>query len=291
MALSFFSLAIAANAQPKLDLQAHRGGRGLMPENTIPAMLHAVDLGVRTLELDCVISADNKVLVSHDVFMNADIMQRPDGSDIAKAEEKQYVLYKMPYDSIRRYVEGAKPYPQFPEQARIKTYKPLLSALIDSVEAHVRAHHLKPVYYNIETKSTPAGDRLYHPVPGEFVQLLMAVIKEKGIAARVTIQSFDPRTLQVLHQQYPNIKTSLLVANKDSFETNIANLGFTPDTYSPAYQLVDATLVKKAHDRHVQVLPWTVNNEADMQKLASLGVDGLISDYPDRLIKLFGKYQ
>src|SRR6201991_2450827 len=92
-----------ADAQPVLDLQAHRGGRGLMPENSIPAMLHAIDLGVRTLELDCVISADGKVVVSHDLYMSSAFMLKPDGSEIAKEEEKQYALYKMTYDSISRF--------------------------------------------------------------------------------------------------------------------------------------------------------------------------------------------
>src|ERR1700754_2440381 len=90
-------------AQQKLDVQAHRGGRGLMPENSIPAMLHAIDLGVRTLELDCVISADGKVVVSHDLYMSSAFMLKPDGSEIAKEEEKQYALYKMTYDSISRF--------------------------------------------------------------------------------------------------------------------------------------------------------------------------------------------
>src|SRR6266567_4750683 len=98
---AFCGGAVLATAQPKLDVQGHRGGRGLMPENSIPAMLHAVELGVRTLELDCVISADGKVVVSHDVYMNAAIMLKPDGSEISKEEEQQYALYKMTYDSIR----------------------------------------------------------------------------------------------------------------------------------------------------------------------------------------------
>ena len=282
---------IAVAQVPQLDLQAHRGGRGLMPENSIPAMLHGVALGARTLELDCVISADGKVVVSHDVFMSSDIMLKPDGSAITKSEEKQYALYKMTYDSIRRFQEGVKPHPKFPEQASVRTYKPLLADLIDSVEAYVKVHHLKPVYYNMETKSSPEGDDLYHPKPERFMALVMEVVRLKGIAARVTIQSFDPRTLQVLHRTDPGVATALLVENKDGFVSNIDRLGFTPSIYSPYYLLVNADLVKEAHDRKVAVLPWTVNTEADMKTMAALGVDGIISDYPDRLVKVFGSYQ
>jgi len=291
VALMALTMSFSTYAQPKLDLQAHRGGRGLMPENSIPAMLHAVELGARTLELDCVISSDGRVVVSHDVFMNADIMSEPDGSSILKNEEKSYVLYKMTYDSIRRFPEGFYPNPKFPEQARVVTYKPLLADLIDSVETYVREHHLKPVYYNMETKSTPGGDDIYHPKPRRFVKLLLDVIKSKGIASRVTIQSFDPRTLQVLHKMDAGTVTALLVENRDGLARNIERLGFTPTIYSPYYLLVNADLVKEAHDRKVAVLPWTVNEEKDMKAMADLGVDGIISDYPDRLVKLFGSYQ
>lgn len=284
-------LATAAAAQQPLDIQAHRGGRALMPENTIPAMINAVNLGARTLELDCVISSDKQVVVSHDVYMSADFMRKPDGSDIDKASEKQYALYRMTYDSIRTYVEGTRPHPQFPQQAKFATYKPLLSALVDSVEAYTKAHHLKPMYYNMETKCSPDGDNVFHPAPEAFVRLVMGVIKAKGIATRVTIQSFDPRTLVIIHRDYPEMKTALLIANKEPFETNISNLGFKPTIYSPAYNLVTAALVKEAHAQGVKVLPWTVNTAQDMQAQASLGVDGIITDDPATLVKLFGSYQ
>jgi len=244
-------------------------------------MLHAVDLGVRTLELDCTISADGKVVISHDVYMSSDIMVKPDGSLISKQEEKQYALYKMTYDSIRLFAEGVKPHPQFPGQMKVRTYKPLLADLIDSVEGYVKRHHLKPVYYNMETKSSPAGDNIYHPGPEKFMALVMEVVKAKGITCRVIIQSFDPRTLQILHKTDSQQPTALLIGNK----------AFNPTIYSPYYALVNADLVKKAHDNKILVLPWTINEEADMKVMADLGVDGIISDYPDRLVKLFGNYQ
>jgi glycerophosphoryl diester phosphodiesterase len=143
----------------------------------------------------------------------------------------------------------------------------------------------------METKSSPDGDDIAHPGPERFVSLLMGVVRAKGIAGRVTIQSFDPRTLQVLHRQDPQQTTALLVENKESFENNIADLGFTPSIYSPNFLLVTAELVKKAHEKKVAVLPWTVNKITDMQAQAELGVDGMISDYPDRLVQLFGSYQ
>jgi glycerophosphoryl diester phosphodiesterase len=278
-----------ASAQ-QLDIQGHRGGRGLMPENSIPAMINGVRVGVQTLELDTHITGDGKVMVSHDGFMTATIMQKPDGSNITKAEEKNYVLYKMSYDSIRQFIEGVKPYPAFPQQQKIKTYKPLLAELIDSVEAYTKANHLKPVYYNIETKSNPALDNIENPVPTVFVKLLMQVINQKHITDRVIIQSFDARTLQVLHQQMPKVKTAYLVQAGD-YDSSIKLLGFNPTILSPEQKIVTADMVTTAHKNNVKVIPWTVNDETAMKALADLKVDGLISDYPDRLVKLFGSYQ
>jgi glycerophosphoryl diester phosphodiesterase len=145
-------LSGTAFSQHKLDVQAHRGGMALLPENTIPAMLNAIKLGVKTLELDVVISKDGKVVVSHDPYMWAAFMSRPDGTEITKEEEKGLSLFQMPYDSIRGYSSGIKPHPMFPGQQHLKTHKPLLSELIDSVGSYVKKNRLKPVYYNIETK-------------------------------------------------------------------------------------------------------------------------------------------
>ncbi|MBE9464405.1 glycerophosphodiester phosphodiesterase family protein [Dyadobacter subterraneus] len=284
-------LSTTAFAQQKLDVQAHRGGMALYPENTVTSMINAVKLGAKTLELDCVISADGKVVVSHDSYMSSDFMLKPDGSQISKSEEKSLALYKMPYDSIRKFDGGSKPHPRFPEQKKMKTYKPLLSDLIDSVEVYVKKNKLKPVYYNMETKISPAGDGVYNPTPDVFVSLVMDVIKKKKIENRTTIQSFDARTLQILHKENAKVKLAFLLMNKDSFDDNITKLGFKPDIYSPYYTLVNEELVKKAHENKVQVLPWTVDEEKDMSQLATYGVDGIITNQPDRMIKLFGSYQ
>ena len=289
--LPFCCMLFNATAQQKMDTHAHRGGRGNMPENTIPAMLNAVKLGVKTLELDCVISKDNQVVVSHDTYMSADFMTKPDGSPISKAEEKNLLIYTMPYDSVKLYDSGIKPHAQFPAQQKMKTYKPLLADLIDSVERYVKINHLKPVYYNLEIKSAPTGDLVQHPNPEEFVKLAMNVLNQKKVAKRVTIQSFDTRPLLVLHQKYPKQTLSYLTASKDSFAQSMTKLGFTPQIVSPYYTMIDNNFVSQAHQAHVQVLPWTVNDEESMKKMEELKVDGIISDFPDKLIAIFGSYQ
>ncbi|WP_214072303.1 glycerophosphodiester phosphodiesterase family protein [Mucilaginibacter sp. dw_454] len=281
---------LSAKAQQTFDTEAHRGGRGLMPENTTQSMMNGVRIGARTMELDTYITADGKVVVSHDPDMNSLFMLKPDGSEISKDEQKQYMLLKMNYADIRQFIEGVKDYPAFPEQQKVKTYKPLLSELIDSVENYTKTHHLKPVYYNIETKSNFGKDGIENPIPTVFVQTLMAVINQKHITDRVIIQSFDPRTLQVLHQTMPNVKTAFLISKGD-YEGSIKILGFTPTILSPEEKIVTPDMVASAHQNHTQVIPWTVNDEARMKVLADMEVDGLISDYPDRLVKVFGSYQ
>ncbi|WP_121809606.1 glycerophosphodiester phosphodiesterase [Mucilaginibacter kameinonensis] len=266
---------------PSFSAEAHRGGRGLMPENTIPAMKNGIDLGVTTLEMDTHITADGEVVLSHDEYINPLFSLTPDGKEISNEEGKNLILYKMKYEDLKKYDVGSKFYSKFPRQKKLKTYMPLLSELIDSVQNYIKINHKKPVFYNIETKCSPAGDGIYNPGPQEFVDKLMAVLIKKKILPYVVIQSFDKRTLQIIHKQYPDVRTSYLIENKKSFEDNMTDLGFTPFILSPAYKLVNADLVKKCHDAKIKVLPWTVNTKDEIEQLKALGVDGVISDYPD----------
>jgi len=271
----------------ELDKEAHRGGRGLMPENTIPAMLHAIDLDVTTLEMDTHISRDGQVVVSHDPYFNENITTTPEGKSLTKEEAKQRLLYTMSYDSIAKYDVGLKPYPAFPRQQKIAVHKPLLSALIEATETHAKQKG-KSVAYNIEIKSKQGGEGKLHPPVEEFVDRVMQVINEKGIASRTIIQSFDPRALQVMHKKYPQVATSLLIeANeKRSLDEQLLQLGFTPSAYSPNSSLVTPALVRQCHDKNMKVIPWTVNDLSEMKRLKQMGVDGIISDYPNLFAEL-----
>jgi glycerophosphoryl diester phosphodiesterase len=161
--------------------------------------------------------------------------------------------------------------------------KPLLSEVIDAVNTDMMTRRRPFPLYNIETKTMPATDNIFHPAPAEFVELLMAVIKEKRIEEITTIQSFDFRTLQYLHRHYPEMKTAMLIENTDkrSLDEQIKALGFTPTICSPAYQLVNAELIKKCHEKKIKIIPWTVNDKAKIEELKKMGVDGIITDYPD----------
>jgi glycerophosphoryl diester phosphodiesterase len=264
------------------DMQAHRGGRGLMPENTIPAMLNAIDLGVTTLEMDVVISADKKVVVSHDPYFNENITTTPEGKFLTKAEAGQRLLYNMTYDSISKYDVGLKPHPGFPRQKKMAARKPLLDELLTATEAYAASQH-KTIAYNIEIKSKPENDGKKHPAVEPFTDLVMAVIIAHNTGARTTIQSFDPRALQVMHRKYPAISTSLLIEDSDKrpLAEQLAELGFTPTTYSPHFSLVTPALIKQCHEKNITVIPWTVNSLAELQRLKDMGTDGIITDYPD----------
>jgi glycerophosphoryl diester phosphodiesterase len=283
LAVYFLCLTMAQAQERSIDWQGHRGCRGLYPENTIQAMLKAIDLGVSTLELDVVITKDKQVILSHEPFMSAEISTNTEGKYITASEEKSYNIYQLNYADVQTWDVGLKPHPRFPQQEKTPAKKPLLADVIDAVEAYIEMHKLPPVQYNIETKSEPEGDDSYHPKPAEFVNLLLAVIEHKGIAPRTIIQSFDVRTIQLVHTQYPEIKTAFLVENTSAkkVKTQLRTLGFIPTIFSPAFQFVDQKLVDDCHKKGMQVIVWTVNTLPEMQTMLKLGVDGIISDYPN----------
>ncbi|MEO8794298.1 MAG: glycerophosphodiester phosphodiesterase [Daejeonella sp.] len=273
-------------AQKIIDIQGHRGCRGLMPENTVPAMLNALQLNVTTLEMDVVITSDKQVILSHEPFFSHEISLKPNSEPITEAEEKSFNIYKMTYDQTQTFDVGLKKHPRFPEQKKLAITKPLLSAVIDSAESFVSKNGLKKPFYNIEIKSAKEGDFIFHPAPEEYVKLVMKVIQEKNISDRVIIQSFDIRSLKIMHQNYPGIKTALLVEDNADIKSQLKNLGFKPDIYSPDYNLLNLKMIKYCHKKGIKVIPWTVNTISEMTNLIRLGVDGLITDYPDIAQKL-----
>lgn len=283
-------------APPAFDLEGHRGCRGLMPENTIPAFLKALDIGVTTLELDVVISKDRQVVVSHEPYFNSAFTTKPDGMPVAKSEEKSLVLYQMNYADIKRYDVGSRGNLAYPEQQKLKTYKPLLSDVIEQAEAYRKDRNLPAFSYNIELKSEPAEYNKSQPEPAAFCNLVQAIITkqlppERVSPDRVIIQSFDFAVLKQWKQgagagTYPTVQLAALVENLRSPEKNIEELGFKPNIYSPHYKLLSQDKIERLHAQQIRVIPWTVNQRDEMARLKAWGVDGLITDYPDRAIGL-----
>ena len=270
-------------ALPVFDKQGHRGCRGLMPENTIPAMIKALELGVTTLEMDAVITKDKQVILSHEPFFSHEIATKQDGKPVEQLEEKNLNIYQMTYFETRQCDVGTRPHPRFSQQQMLPAKKPLLSDVIDTIENYCRLHKRPLPFYNIETKSQPLTDNIFHPAPDEFVDLLIQVINQKGVAERTIVQSFDFRTLQVMNRKYPLIKTAALIEDYDKrgFEAHLSQLSFVPTIYSPHYTLVSKELIKKCHDQNMKIVPWTVNDKSKISELKQMGVDGIITDYPD----------
>jgi glycerophosphoryl diester phosphodiesterase len=278
-----FLMQIGQSQVKQIDLQGHRGCRGLMPENTIPAMIEAIKLGVTTLEMDVVITKDKQVILSHEPYMNFEIATPPKGTVLDMSVSNKANIYQMDYAEVQRWDVGLKVHPRFPNQQKLAVHKPLLLDLIAEVETYTRENRLNPVMYNIETKISEETDNVFHPAPNEFVELLTEVLKKAGIEKRTTIQSFDPRSLVILHNKKAPFKLSYLLeatSRKNALEV-IRELGFKPDFISPEYTMVDEAFVRDFHDNQIQVVVWTVNRAEDIQKMAALRVDGIISDYPN----------
>jgi glycerophosphoryl diester phosphodiesterase len=269
----------------KIIIQGHRGARGLYPENTLRGFFEAVKLGVDTIELDVVISADKKAVVSHEAWMNEHTCSLPDGNPIKNGTGKNYNLYKTDYAQIKTFDCGKRGNPEFPSQTAISSYKPLLNEVITGVERFTEENALAPVSYNIELK-TEGEDGLFNPPPEVFSEIVVSEINKFEFGKRFNLQSFDVRLLEVMKKKISTTEFGLLVENEGGLSENIKKLNFLPDTYSPEFTLVNKELVAGVHGLGMKLIPWTVNEIKDMIDLIDLGVDGLITDYPDRLINL-----
>ena len=283
--LTLISVTTIAQSIPRFDVQGHRGARGLLPENSIPGFILALDSGVTTLELDVAITKDKQVVVSHEPWMSASICLNTDGNRIDPKEEMKFNLYEMEYALIRNFDCGSLGNERFPGQKKLRVTKPLLKDVIIDVEKHIKSFTQYEVDYNIEIKSDKTGDGKFHPAPAEFADIVIKLIDEYIPLNRVVIQSFDFRVLTYIHEKYPKIRLAALVENNNSVEKNLVDLGFSPNVYSPFYKSLTIESVQKLKEKKIRVIPWTVNEIQEMMDLKKMGVDGLITDYPDRAIK------
>jgi len=265
-----------------MQVHGHRGCRGLMPENTLEAFQLALELGVDTLELDVCISKDRQVVVSHEPWFNHVFCKQPYGIPIDKRHEQSLNLYRMNYAEIQRFDCGTKPHPRFPAQKKILTRKPLLQEVITFAETFSK----QTIRYNIEIKYTKEGAEVFHPDAATFSDLLIDLLESNQVQKRTMIQCFDTDVLNYVHRVRPQQTLSYLVEEEGSINIHLKRLGFMPQVYSPDYTFLTAAEIQTAHKLNIQVIPWTVNEKEDMLKMIQLGVDGIISDYPDRLIKV-----
>ena len=295
-----------------VEVQGHRGARGLAPENTLPAFAKAIALGVDTLELDVAVTRDGVVVVSHDPSLNLNLTRGPDGRWLEKTGPR---INSLTYDELSRYDVGrTKPESgyakQYPEQVPVDgTRIPKLA----EVFAMVRESGNERVRFNVETKLSPhAPDDTLAPEP--LAKAVIAEVRRAGMARRTTIQSFDWRTLQVVQREAPEIETGYLTARQKwldnicpgpnipgTCEASPWTAGFAlrehgsvpamvraagGKVWSPVHSDIDAAAVKAAHELGLRVVVWTVNDAIRAEQLLEMGVDGIITDRPDRITPL-----
>jgi glycerophosphoryl diester phosphodiesterase len=285
-------------AAAAFDLQAHRGGRGLAPENTIAAFRQAVSLGVTTLELDLALTKDDAVVVSHDPFLNPDLVRGPDGQWLAGIGP---AIRSLTLEELRRFELGrinpASRYAQqFPRQRPVDGER---FALLREVYAIAPA----PVRFNVEIKTDPARpEQTADPI--HFTHHVVAEVKANNAVDRTMIQSFDWRTLREVRKMAPEIPTACLTIETNN-SNNVRRDDPTPSpwlggldpkahggsvprlaqaagcaVWSPFWRNLTPENLAEAHKLGLTVVPWTVNEPADMVRLIDRKVDGLITDYP-----------
>ena len=287
-----FCLTTSCTKQPKptsmipenFDWQGHRGCRGILPENSMPAFLKALEYPVKTLELDIVVSRDSQLVISHEPWFNPAICLMPDGSSISEEEAMKMSIYQMPYDAVREFDCGSIGNERFPEQVKMQVQKPRLLDMIAATDTYAENNGREKPHYNIEIKSDPRGYDIMFPKPNVFVELVLSELEKLDMQDRTTIQSFDVNVLEELKKQNSPYKTAYLVEDqKEGLQANLDIITFKPEIYSPYFKVITKEVVDSLHRQNIQVIPWTVNEVEDMKNLIKMGVDGIITDYPNRI--------
>ena len=268
------------------DWQGHRGCRGLMPENTIAGFLEALKYPVTTLEMDLVVTKDGHLVVSHEPWMDPSICSGPSHTKLSRAAKRTLNIYQLTLDEVRQYDCGSPGNEKFPRQNKQPAVKPLFTEVVHAVQEHCHRTGRAIPNLNVEIKSRKSWYDTYVPQPEVFVNKVLQQIEGLKVGDRITLQSFDAKVLREIHQQNPEIPISYLTEVSTGIVRAVRVLGFTPSVYSPNYRTLRKNTVDEAHARNVKVIPWTVNSVDLFEKMIGLGVDGMITDYPDLIEKM-----
>ena len=304
-------MSVASTSAFGFDLQGHRGARGLAPENTIAAFTTALSIGVTTLEFDLGMTKDGVLVVHHDEWLNPDTTRDADGNFLSR---RGPAIHSLTLDEVKRYDVGRlKPgtayAARFPGQRPVDGARiPTLSEVFD-LAARAGAGHIR---FNIETKLTPTSGA-DTPPPEMFAEAAARAIRDGGVASRAMVQSFDWRTLAHLRKIAPEIERVCLTSEQPGEDTvGRGKAGSSPWTagldvddhggstprlvaaagcqvWSPDFRDLTAESIAQSKALGLKVIPWTINDRVDMDRLIGLGVDGIISDYPDRLRALMAE--
>ncbi len=294
------------------ELQGHRGARGLKPENTLPSFEAALDAGVSTIETDVHLTRDGVPVLCHDPVLGDAIASLLPGQE----EPASRAISQMTLEEVRRFTVDRNPDPErFPDQTSdetpmahwhsfIRSVHPLavptLNDLLGFVEFCAnndlfeqppqQRECARKVLIDVELKRIPfepqtIGDDFDGSKPGAFERRVLESLRTSGLIKRCRVRSFDHRSLVAARKQEPHLTTALLIANtRPAFPEDLA-LGIEAKIYCPGYRFVDEDLVHRLHDNDLRVIPWTVNRAEDWERLVGWGVDGMTTDYPDRLAR------
>lgn len=268
--------------QRTIENQGHRGARGWRPENTIVGFEWALKQGVDVLEMDVCISKDGVVVVSHEPWMNPEICSLPGAAEDLSVEGGKLNLFQMTVEEIQQVDCGGKGHPKFPNQRNVPACKPTLREVIEFSEG-IASELEKEVKYNVEVKHRDDWEGEFCPSADVFVGLVLTELTRCGVQGRSCIQSFSARALEEVHVQSPEMSTAWLIDSMGPITQQLNRLSFQPSIYSPNWQLIKPVDVEALHARGIRVIPWTVNDSSAMDALMAMGVDGIITDYPDLL--------
>jgi glycerophosphoryl diester phosphodiesterase len=264
-----------------IRIHGHRGSRGVFPENTLESFVFAIKAGAEAIELDVVISGDGQLVVSHDPFMHHEICTHPDGTRITPEEEKDLNIFKMNSSEVKSFPCGTFPHFRFPEQNVLKSHKPTVEELCQFVRGFCAQNNFKTPLFNIEIKSSPEWDGVFHPYPAEYARSFYAQFSAMNFGENAWIQSFDGRILNELHTLDSSLQLIYLSDDSEkSMDEKLAELNFLPFGYSPSWRILDDEVVSVCHSRQLELLAWTVNEKDRAQNLMRMGVKNIITDYP-----------
>ncbi|HET7363113.1 MAG TPA: glycerophosphodiester phosphodiesterase [Burkholderiales bacterium] len=259
-----------------IDVQGHRGARGYLPENTLASFARALELGVTTLELDVGVTRDGVVVIHHDRGLNPDIARGPDGQWVGRATP----IHSLTFAELQRYDVGrlrpGSDYARrFPHQQPLDgTRIPRLAELFSAARSH-RAR------FNIEPKMDAAA--LDETLPAaEFARAVIAEVRKAGVADRTTVQAFHWPLLEVVEREAREVPTVYCTEGAGSDPARVHAAG--GKIWSPDFQTLTSDRLAAARKWEMRVIAWTVNEPADIARVIAMGVDGIASDYPDRVL-------
>lgn len=256
----------------------HRGCRGLYPENSLEAFDHAINLGVDGIEWDVVVSGNKELIISHEPYLDGAYCLGQNDNELSGSAGKKINFYQLDTREIQQFDCGSKFYAKFPEQKKIKTFKPTVKEAFNQL-------NLKNVTILFEIKSESADYNIYQPSPEEFAAIIKDEIKDFKYKENVIFMSFDPVLLEELHKTLPDHKYVYLTYKPfTSVNKFLKQLSFVPDALGMYHPTIKKKDVRLLHAKNISVYAWTVNKTSQSEKLVRYGVDGIITDYPDRVI-------